>query len=373
MAKILLAEDDNNLREIYEARLQAEGYTVVSSGDGEEALVLAKNQLPDLIISDVMMPKISGFEMLDIIRNTDGLKNTKVIMLTALGQSEDQDRANKLGADKYLVKSQVTLEDIVKVAKELLGSNENDATLAPLNQSLNSQNDSQSSSDNEVQTQTQQMPLASEPTQQEPVNTQVQQNSNPIPVQSPNPGSQNMNGATTTQNTNDHLIDDAINNLSQSSSDNEVQTQTQQMPLASEPTQQEVPNATPDSTQSADNISGALSEEKEMNNINTEIEDFSNKLVNEETNSDSLASEQQTNQNSNQYQPNIPPVQNSPIQIPVQDNSSDSDSSVPINPPKNIIPNNTNGFNTTVINPSTTDQTGSNSSNDNIDPTNITL
>lgn len=121
MAKILLVEDDNNLREIYEARLQAEGYTIISAKDGEEALVVAKKEKPDLIISDVMMPRISGFEMLDILRNTDGLKEVKVIMLTALGQAEDKTRADSLGADRYLVKSQVTLEDIVKAAQELLG------------------------------------------------------------------------------------------------------------------------------------------------------------------------------------------------------------------------------------------------------------
>src|SRR6266568_4880508 len=101
MSKILLVEDDNNLREIYEARLQAEGYTIVTAKNGEEALVIAKQDRPDLIISDVMMPNISGFEMLDILRNTEGLKNIQVIMLTALGQSEDQERAGHLGADRY--------------------------------------------------------------------------------------------------------------------------------------------------------------------------------------------------------------------------------------------------------------------------------
>jgi CheY-like chemotaxis protein len=120
MAKIMLVEDDNNLREIYEARLQAEGYTIVAAKDGEEALVLAKAEMPDLVISDVMMPKISGFEMLDILRNTENLKDVKVIMLTALGQNDDQQRADRLGADRYLVKSQVTLEDIVNVAHQLL-------------------------------------------------------------------------------------------------------------------------------------------------------------------------------------------------------------------------------------------------------------
>ncbi|MEO7363905.1 MAG: response regulator [Candidatus Saccharimonadales bacterium] len=121
MTKVMLVEDDNNLREIYEARMQAEGYDVVSAKDGEEALVVAKAEKPELIISDVMMPKISGFEMLDILRNTDGLKDVKVIMLTALGQTDDQQRADRLGADRYLVKSQVTLEDIVNVAHQLLG------------------------------------------------------------------------------------------------------------------------------------------------------------------------------------------------------------------------------------------------------------
>jgi CheY-like chemotaxis protein len=120
MAKIMLVEDDNNLREIYEARLLAEGYEIVAAKDGEEALALAVKEKPDLIISDVMMPKISGFDMLDILRTTPETKNTKVIMMTALSQAEDKARADKLGADRYLVKSQVTLEDVAKVAKEVL-------------------------------------------------------------------------------------------------------------------------------------------------------------------------------------------------------------------------------------------------------------
>ncbi len=142
MSKILLVEDDNNLREIYEARLQAEGFNIISAHDGEEALVIAKNEQPDLIISDVMMPKISGFEMLDIIRNTPTLNNVKVIMLTALGQNDDQDRAGKLGANKYLIKSQVTLEDIVNAAHELLDNPSNNnqtqlSTTAPLQPNQN--------------------------------------------------------------------------------------------------------------------------------------------------------------------------------------------------------------------------------------------
>jgi CheY-like chemotaxis protein len=120
MAKIMLVEDDNNLREIYQARLETEGYEIISAQDGEEALALAVKEKPDLIISDVMMPKISGFDMLDILRGTPEVKDTKVIMMTALSQAEDKARADKLGADRYLVKSQVTLEDVARVAREVL-------------------------------------------------------------------------------------------------------------------------------------------------------------------------------------------------------------------------------------------------------------
>ena len=87
MPKIMLVEDDNNLREIYGERLMAEGYDIVSANDGEEALALAVKEKPDLILSDVMMPKISGFDMLDILRQTPETKNTKVVMMTALSQS----------------------------------------------------------------------------------------------------------------------------------------------------------------------------------------------------------------------------------------------------------------------------------------------
>src|SRR4051812_23150943 len=125
MAKIMLVEDDNNLRDIYAARLQAEGYDIVAAKDGEEALALAVKEKPDLIVSDVMMPKISGFDMLDILRTTPETKNTKVIMMTALSQAEDKARADQLGADRYLVKSQVTLEDVVKAVDDVLnGSKE---------------------------------------------------------------------------------------------------------------------------------------------------------------------------------------------------------------------------------------------------------
>lgn len=131
MTKIMLVEDDKNLSAIYRDRLLAEGYDIVSAHDGEEALAMAVNEKPNLIISDIMMPKISGFDMLDILRSTPETKNTKVIMMTALSQVEDQQRAAKLGADKYLVKSQVTLDDVARVVREVLESDGVTASSVP--------------------------------------------------------------------------------------------------------------------------------------------------------------------------------------------------------------------------------------------------
>ena len=121
MAKILLVEDDKSLREIYGVRLMAEGYEIVSAGDGEEALAMAIKERPDLILSDVMMPKISGFDMLDILRSTTETKDVKVIMMTALSSEDQRARGEALGADRYLVKSQVGIEDVVRTVHDVLG------------------------------------------------------------------------------------------------------------------------------------------------------------------------------------------------------------------------------------------------------------
>ena len=120
MAKILLVEDDVNLRDIYSARFAAEAYQVITASDGEEALATAVRERPDLIVLDVMMPKISGFDVLDILRSTPETKDTKVIMMTALSQDTDRARGETLGVNKYLIKSQVTLEDVVNSVKEEL-------------------------------------------------------------------------------------------------------------------------------------------------------------------------------------------------------------------------------------------------------------
>ncbi|QJU04941.1 response regulator [Candidatus Saccharibacteria bacterium oral taxon 488] len=131
MTKILLVEDDKSLREIYGVRLLAEGYDIVSAGDGEEALAMAIKERPALIVSDVMMPKISGFDMLDILRSTTETRDVKVIMMTALSSEDQRQRGEALGADRYLVKSQVGIEDVVRTVHEVLGDAPEPAPVAP--------------------------------------------------------------------------------------------------------------------------------------------------------------------------------------------------------------------------------------------------
>ena len=119
--KLLLVEDDDSLASVYTTRLEAEGFQIKRVPNGEEALAAALEMRPDLILLDVMMPKVSGFDVLDILRNTPETANLKVVMLTALSQESDKQRADELGVDDYLVKSQVVIADVVERVKHHLG------------------------------------------------------------------------------------------------------------------------------------------------------------------------------------------------------------------------------------------------------------
>lgn len=121
--KILLVEDDTALADVYQARLELEGLDVKQVNNGEDALSVALEFKPDLILLDAMMPKISGFDVLDILRNTPDTTSIKIVMLTALSQPKDKERAENLGVDDYLVKSQVVIGDVVERVKYHLGMN----------------------------------------------------------------------------------------------------------------------------------------------------------------------------------------------------------------------------------------------------------
>lgn len=121
LRRILLVEDDDALANVYLARLQAEGFDVKRVNNGEDALVTVLSYRPDLVVLDVMMPKLNGFEVLDILRNTPEVGNVKIIMLTALSQEADEKRAEELGVDDYLVKSRVVIADVIERIKQQLG------------------------------------------------------------------------------------------------------------------------------------------------------------------------------------------------------------------------------------------------------------
>lgn len=119
--KILLVEDDEALAAVYKSRLELEGFETIEVNNGEKALSTAIEFKPDLVLLDVMMPKISGFDVLDILRNTPETANMRVIMLTALSQPKDKEKAQSLGVDDYLVKSQVVIGDVVERIRHHLG------------------------------------------------------------------------------------------------------------------------------------------------------------------------------------------------------------------------------------------------------------
>ena len=119
--KILLVEDDEALASVYKSRLDLEGFETQGVFNGEEALSAAMKFKPDLILLDAMMPKISGFDVLDILRNTSETAQIRVIMLTALSQPKDKERAESLGVNDYLVKSQVVIGDVIERVKFHLG------------------------------------------------------------------------------------------------------------------------------------------------------------------------------------------------------------------------------------------------------------
>lgn len=121
LRRILLVEDDDALANVYLTRLKAERFDVKRVTNGEDALVTVLSYRPDLVVLDVMMPKLNGFEVLDILRNTPEVGNVKIIMLTALSQEADKKRAEALGVDDYLVKSQVVIADVIDRIKQHLG------------------------------------------------------------------------------------------------------------------------------------------------------------------------------------------------------------------------------------------------------------
>lgn len=111
--RVLLAEDDRFLRRAAEARLRRHGLEVLTAVDGEEALRIARAERLDLVLLDVVMPKLEGFEVLKLLKEDEATASIPVIVLSNLGQERDVAQAKALGAVAFLVKAHLSLQDLV--------------------------------------------------------------------------------------------------------------------------------------------------------------------------------------------------------------------------------------------------------------------
>lgn len=120
MKKILFVEDESALQKTFGDVLDQEGYKMISAMDGEEGLKLAGAEKPDLILLDLILPKINGFDTLEQLKSNPALRDIPVIVLTNLEGAGDIEKALELGAMTYLVKSNYTLEEVLQKIKQAL-------------------------------------------------------------------------------------------------------------------------------------------------------------------------------------------------------------------------------------------------------------
>ena len=119
--KVLIIEDDRFLSSLMKARLEKEGFTVTQAFNGEEAMGLLKKDQPDMIVLDLIMPRVSGFEFLENISVDPQISKIPVMILSNLGQESDIQKVKRLGAIQYFVKVKTSIDELVSHVKELLG------------------------------------------------------------------------------------------------------------------------------------------------------------------------------------------------------------------------------------------------------------
>lgn len=120
--KILLIEDEEMLANMYEVKFKKEGFDLVKALDGATGLEKAKTEKPNFILLDIIMPKMDGFSVLKSLKEEESTKNIPVILLTNLGQDEDIQKGNELGAVGYLVKANITPSEVVEEVKKKIAN-----------------------------------------------------------------------------------------------------------------------------------------------------------------------------------------------------------------------------------------------------------
>lgn len=121
--KILLVEDDSFLLGMYATKFEMEDFKVVTAEDGEKALRVAQKEMPALILLDVILPKLNGFEVLKQLKNSQATAKIPVILLTNLSQKEEIEQGLKIGADDYLIKAHFMPSEVVEKIKQVLSRN----------------------------------------------------------------------------------------------------------------------------------------------------------------------------------------------------------------------------------------------------------
>jgi DNA-binding response OmpR family regulator len=118
--KVLIIEDDEDVSRVYEIKLAKEGVETDLAIDGEAGFAKIRSFNPDVVLLDLMIPKRDGFWVLEQVKANPELKNTKIIVLSNLGQEQDKDRAFSLGAMDYLVKADISIKEVIdKIKKNL--------------------------------------------------------------------------------------------------------------------------------------------------------------------------------------------------------------------------------------------------------------
>lgn len=118
--KLLIIEDDLVLQKALGEYLSTEGFDVKTAGDGETGIQMAKDEKPDLILLDIVLPKKDGYAVLTEVRADENIKHTPIVLLTNLGSISDVEKALELGATTYLVKADYKLEEVTAKVKEIL-------------------------------------------------------------------------------------------------------------------------------------------------------------------------------------------------------------------------------------------------------------
>lgn len=121
--KILVVEDDKFLRELITQKLIREGHDVKGAVDGEDGVIKIKEEKPDIILLDLILPGIDGFEVLAKVKDDPELKNIPVLILSNLGQRDDVERGLKLGAVDFLIKAHFTPGEIIEKIEKIMGDN----------------------------------------------------------------------------------------------------------------------------------------------------------------------------------------------------------------------------------------------------------